>query len=160
MNEGGCALETWKAEEVRRIWQRVQAGNRQGHDPEIPDHRLPEMGELITGELYDSRVLLNLSRYYRGETAILLRKMAQTDKYHAARLKKFFAEGLAPYPKTVYPASKKEPPMMQLKGCYERKLRRLEIYRTRVFDSQYGAIFEELAKKEQAHCRVLLKLLR
>lgn len=46
-----------------------------------------------------------------------------------------------------------------LRRCYGKSVQLLENYQARIDWREYGAVFSDLAKVQQAHCRMLLQLL-
>lgn len=152
-------MEQFQPEQVRRIWQRVQ--NREHNQPENQTaERTVCRGtqELYAGEIADSTLLFRLSKYFSGQNAARLRKIAREDQSHAALIRGIctMTEGRVA---AARQGIEKGRPVVLLQRCYGRKMQRISEYESRASDPQYGHAFQKMAEQEHAHCRILLSII-
>lgn len=155
-------MKDFDSEQVRRIWQRVQAGSTPQTD--ITAHTAaPEPGcdfsQLSDRALEISGLYLRLSRYFSGQNSRILRQLAQQARSHAATL-----QGICRLCDRVRPATPKQQPERSspeilLRRCYSLALQALAEYERQSEHPQFGAVFAKMAEQKRNHCRILLTLL-
>ena len=147
-------MESWKPEQVQQIWQRVQ-----GHKDRdsFREDVCSGITELYAGEIQDSTLLFQLSRYFSGHNAALLRAMAREDQSHAAQIRGICA--ISNKKPVVSQSRETGRPVILLQRCCGRKTKRIYEYENRASDPHYGYIFRKMAEQEQSHCRKLLSII-
>ncbi|MBQ9929680.1 MAG: hypothetical protein IJO72_02735 [Oscillospiraceae bacterium] len=143
-------MEQFDLEQEERVWSRVSG--------EQPPRLEQSIQALAAAELSEAAAHLMLSRQFQGKEKAILRKIYEEDHAHAACLKgiHFFTFDTPLAIRPIPPAP--DPPVIALRKAYARKLRALRQYESRMEDPEYGAVYQLLARQEQAHCRLLLEL--
>ncbi len=143
-------MERFDTETEDRVWQRAH-----GQQPPQP---VQSIQALAAAELTEAAALLMLSRQLQGKEKAILKRIYEEDQAHAARLKgiHYFTFDLPLAIRAIPPAP--ETPVIALRKAYARKLRVLRQYESRFDDPEYGAVYQTLARQEQAHCCLILEL--
>ena len=141
--------QNWDLEQ--QVWQRVKA-SREG----VPQNDLMQL----------QRDAMELAAIYRsllsqltGRRRELVTKLHTGEKANAAALAGIgiLSRQHGEQIKLWQPG--KENPGKQLERCYHRTRRCMTEYLARSADSEFGVVFEKLAKREGEHCRILAELM-
>ncbi len=145
-------MEKFDAEKAKRVWQRVQ-GEAQLPKPDW------EIASLIAIKGQTASGYARLSRYFRGQTGVLMQKLYRQELEHIATLKGLckLHGGQPPKVSALLPA--KVPAEILLRQCYGQKQQLLAAYDKYKADPQHGGVFQMLIAQEQSQCRILLQLL-
>ena len=145
-------VETFDAQKVARVWNRVQGQQPQGFE-------VQQLPELIAQELLDANAYLLLSRRFQGRDSVLLRQMAQQEQDHAACLRGLYTLLTGGHPVIQRPQVPQQDTQQLLRSCYGNQMHRLARYEARAAAPDYGKIFAGLAIQEQEQCQKILALL-
>ena len=133
------------------VWQRVLSNREEG-----PRSDLQQL----------QREAMELAGAYRalagrttGSAQELLRKLHQGEQENAAALAGvlMLSRQHGEHLKLWQPG--KEDPRKLLERCYHRSRRCAVEYMARSADSEFGCVFEQLAKREQTHCCLIAQVL-
>jgi rubrerythrin len=144
-------METIDKEMAARVWQRVHP------QPQVPQSQ--GLLGLITQELTNAVIYLQLARRLQGRQSVLLRKLAQQEQTHAACLKGIYTLITGEHPKARAIQPDTAPVEVLLRKCYGAQMRSLAQYEQRMADPEYGKVFAGLAEQERQNCQTLLAIL-
>jgi rubrerythrin len=136
----------------KRVWQRV-------HGCAEPEGTAPGLQALALAEHTTAAVYLMLARMAQGPEKALLRQLYQQEKQHSRILSgiSVLRDGQALVLRPIAPDNDR--PEAALRKCYSRTLQAFACYSDRERDGEYGAIFHQLARQEQEHCRIIAEIL-
>lgn len=143
-------MEQFDQEQVRRIWQRVQAGNK---------NPCEEYRELAARAAEDGRRYLLLSRRYAGRVQYRLAQIAgqkHKDSHILMGMCRLYGEQMK-YPPRSAPGQ--YPTRILLQQCYSNARQLLGEYERHSRDPQLGNMFRLLMEREEKNCIFLLSLL-
>lgn len=145
-------METYDAEKAVRVWQRVQS--RPETMPTVPG-----LQALINDEGEAAATYLQLSRRFQGRESAMLRKMAEEELSHQACLRGIYTLATGTRPKSTRAVTPRDDTESILRRSYAGELRSVAEYEKRSADPEYGMVFAQLAREEQAHAKAVLELL-
>ena len=145
-------MSAYDPKKAAEVWKRVQSPFEAAPGP-------ADLLAMITEERLDAVTYLHLSRFFRGSSGALLRRMSQQEQAHATCLTGIYTLLTGERPKIRTLAVPKQAPQVLLRQCYGREMRALARYQERASDPEYGQVFARLANREQEHCQTLLLLL-
>lgn len=131
-------METYDSAKAARVWQRVQ-----GEAEEAPRHQ--GLLQLISEEYTAAAQYLALSRRFRGRQVQQLQKMAEEARSNAACIKGIYVLLTGERPVVKASARTLDTVDAALRRCYGDLLRRMEAYKARSVDPEYGCIYAKLA---------------
>ena len=141
--------QDWTAEQ--QVWQRVRA-NRE----EAPKN---DLRQLQREAMELAAIYRSLSSQMTGGKRELVTKLHVGEKAKAAALMGVGMLSRKPGEGIKLWQPGKEDPGKQLERCYHRTRRCMTEYLARSADSEFGVVFEKLAKREGDHCRMLAELI-
>ena len=145
-------MSTYDPKKAAEVWKRVQSPFEAAPNP-------ADLLAMITEERLDAVTYLHLSRFFRGSSGALLRRMSQQEQSHATCLTGIYTLLTGERPKIRTLAVPKQAPQVLLRQCYGREMHCLAQYEARTNDPEYGQVFARMAQQEREHCRQLLEIL-
>ncbi len=153
-------MKQFDSEQVRRIWQRVQAGNGlQEPQPVADTAPIWDFAQLSDAEREAGRLYLRLSRYFSGQKSRLLHQLSQQAQSRAVTLTGICRLCDCVHPAVPTPPQKRTAPQHLLRRGYTLAQQALAAYRRQAEHPQFGGVFEKMAKQQEECCRIILSLL-
>ena len=135
----------------QQVWQRVKAGRE-----DAPGN---DLRQLQRDAMELAAIYRNLGGQLTGSPGELAAKLHRGEKANAAAL-----AGIGRLARTGGETLKlwqpgKEDPKKLLERCYHRTRRCMTEYLARSADSEFGVVFDRMAKRESEHCWLIAELL-